>query len=358
MLKQYKELLYKMIVDLCHKMNTVKVTSELLKYRKFDRTDLERVMEQPTTMLKNEVLVTILLERDFDTFSEFLRSLSSIDQVHLALAEAIQPVRFRILWFSISPVHAAAVVHTLEKYAKATFSKMQRIGEDKSLILRRGRVFKREYSETELDMDVQELEKYSHEVEVCLVFPTFSSDPIASLETCFKECLISHLNLLVMGGVCEENRQGGHCFVISQSTNREGVCVKPIGYDLTVSPIRGANIDQAVDKLCDHFGRLQTKSCPMQDLSDNGVAGKSVSNLSLAFDPTTFDFYSICQRYFPETRSFVCLGNMASVGVGKLVQGVEPIGQCDGMESAAIISARAVMNIIEYCYKHTMNELM
>lgn len=360
MLSKYQKLLDGVLTDLCEKMDTVKVTSELLKDPYFDKTDLETVMHPPTTRDKNSTLVDVLQGKDFDILSEFLRSLSSIDKTHLALAEAIQPVRFRILWFSINPAHAAAVVHTLKEYARASFSRMQRIGKDSSLILRRSRVFKKEYSKEELVKDTQESERYSHEVEVCLVFPSSQNDPIASLETCFKEKLISQPDVLVMGGVCEVGGESGLSLVVSKATNAKGVCVKPTGYNLAFSDFsqirdaRSSCIDQKRDRLCDHLESLHVESYSMQALEC------SSSESSPAFDPDTFKFYSLCQDYFPESRSLVCKGSMPSLAsdCARELEGVAPVGACGQMvESAAMVTSTcALMNIINYYYKHTMIE--
>lgn len=363
MLPPYRELLDNQIEDLCEKMNPEKVVSELLKYRLFDKSDMEKVMAPSTTRDRNVQLVNILEGMEFDTLSEFLRSLSSIDQTHLALAEAIQPVRYRVLWLSMSPVHAAAVVHTLETYANASFTKLQRIGADRSLILRRTRVFKREYSREELakiNIDAQELVKYSHEVEVCLVFPSVGKDPIVCLETFFKQSLISKLDLVVMGGVCEMGGGCGRSFIVSQVTDLKEVCVKPTSYDLTSSDFSKIRDASKEDSLSDHAS-LQIESCPMQAksvddlcLTSSPAADRcSTSDPSMMFDLVTFQFYSLCHLYLPETRSLVCKSNVPFSGCNKPTKEAEVgiVSGCGHESEAVMQSARALMNIITYYYK-------
>ena len=357
--------------DLGDKMDPEKVVNELWGCELLHKSDKEGVMCLDKTFQKNQKLVDIIQSRNFKTFSKFLHILCSIDEKHLALAEELQPVRFRILWFSFNQLQAAAVVHTLERYAGAAFTRMQRIGEGGSLILRRGRVFIKEHSKEELKRDPHKrLERYSHDVEVSLVFPSFWSDPISSLESCLKQQLFSQqLDMLVMGGVCEGSGEDGQGVVITKATQLKGVvevCAKPMGIDLISSDfshIVDVESSWINNSLCNRLGNLQITPCPMDsrsgkeaqfssDQQDASMCGCSEANV--VFDPTVFNFYGLCREYFPKARSVVCLGSLPRVAAAspcRPTQEVEGIvGYGRGVELAAMTSARALMNIIHYYY--------
>ena len=300
----HRKRLDRSLQDLCGKMKPEKVGTEMLKGQCFSFSDWEVVTGQSTADQKNEKLVDIIQGKELDGLTNFIRSLTSIDDDHRALAEKVLPVRYRVLWLSTSPAHAACVVHALEENGNAAFSKMERIGEDKMLIVRRARVFRKEYSNSELkeagDIRSKGMVENCHDCEVCLVFPaTYRQDLAITLEAVFKEKLIEP-NLVVLGKVCDLDLEGG-C-----TKEKDGYAVtEVIALDNSKVLRSGPNTVLPEVKTIPHvkLGIMQSKSFRKAQDTEAPEGPQVV----LDFDTTVLNFYTMCGEYVSGVPSLACV---------------------------------------------------
>lgn len=211
---------YRILLDthneaLCKGMDPAKVANRLVKSGVFRLFDLEHVNSKIATQEKNEEIISRLQNRSFKDLSVFLCVLTSIDYAHYELALQLQPVTRHILVFSPSSSHAAAMVYVMEKYAGAKFSKMERVGTEKALVLRRARVFPRELNTEDIPLAQRLRDKEralsSHRTELSLVFPAYHApgDATSALESLFSEGLVSSADVVLMSVVCGRRERGG-----------------------------------------------------------------------------------------------------------------------------------------------------
>ena len=376
MLVEYRGLIELNFTTLCA-MDPHKVMNQLVRMRAMKVEDRERMESKKTTKEKNLYILDVLLESPFIALSKFLRVLNSIDHTHLELAELIQPVGYRIVWFTPDPAHAAAVVYALEKYDNAIFSKMQRIGSSESLVARRARVFVKEYSKEKLKelseklVNVQDVVKRSHEVEVCLLFPVSLevSDISSALEACFEEDVSSDADLVIMSGTL--SKEGGR----SLDERRAMVIAPEAAYDEEIESVTSVRALPTELKTLE-TSLLQTlKGSPtwsQKELTSSGplvefaclgpqTAAKSSRELpvldcaedaldktyNIISDPLASHFYSLCQDKRPGKSSLVCKGVLSSKEeAGDLSQ-----SQVKTDSTVAVFSSCILMEICKHYYK-------
>lgn len=349
---------------LCRDMNPISVLSRLMKSKIFKQYDSERVNHEVTTQEKTMLIMETLMEMDFSVLSKFLSILASIDSTHYDLARTIQPVENHIAWFTPSPAHAAAVVYTLEKYAGAKFSKMARCGEGKSLVVRRGRVFPREFEENRErvfgDLPVVDTEKMvmqSHRNEVSLVFPTAGSDVPSALENWFGAGLVGNAKLILMSGVSRWEGAGRRMAVIAT-----GVSGSVAGGERACAGVS----DDEVKSLERHLSHTITEdtedwveeegsSCdggkpevgfvdlpqqpPNGESEGDPVHGDSEHVMSTA-DCPAFKFYDLCKRKCPDQRSLLCQGVIPDPAHCRTIAGSE--------STAAIACSCVLMEVCKF----------
>ena len=322
MKSHYKRVLQLHYSTLCEGMDPDAVMNGLKRRGVFTKYDVEEVEAKVTTRNKNQLILDKMEERDFNALSEFLCVLASIGKSHLDLATLIQPVQHRIAWFTPSPAHAAEVVHTLQKYAGAKFSKMERSGEGKSLVTRRARIFPKDYTD---DPKTPEDEVgMSHGTEVCLVFPASShsvADILHAMETWFAgEGLVNSANLVLMstsdGDSASEG--DGKGTVIATQVCGEGDRVaagiseeelKSLETHLTHLLVEGRGVGEWVDKEC-IGGRPAVEFCVLSQHSEEEennadsipLTGESHATLGL-------QFYRLCEDNYPDKHSVFCQTN-------------------------------------------------
>ena len=332
MKQEYENLMNRHLEALCSRMNMAAVLSRLVKSGMFTQDDLERVEHETTMQDKNTLIVDILAtERDFDALSEFLRVLASIDHTHYDLATELQPVRHRIAWFAPSPTHAAAVVHALEKYAGARFSKMSREGERKSLVVRRARVFPKEFDPKEQKdvLDVQEVVKSSHQTEVCLAFPATQTDVSGTLRSWFGEGLAAGADLVLMSSVCGDmvGGRGERAVVVTeaQSGRGERVCAGIDGEgmeSLKTQLSRSLAAGEGEEWMAKECGasdsgkpRVEFRVLSQHLPAEEEAAPKLALTGSCCSikDTLPFLFYSLSQQHCPGQCSLLCVGIPPSV---------------------------------------------
>jgi hypothetical protein len=195
----YRHLLEDNVARLCRDMDPSQVLGRLVNSGIFQKYDAEKVNHKVTTQEKTTCIIDTLMNMPFEALSEFLCVLASIDAKHYALASEMQPVNYRIAWFSPSPTQAAAAVYVLEKYAGARFSKMARCGD--SLVVRRARLFPKEFKGSDDSaapaddgsplLDVAEVVSSSHQTELCLAFPVANADTTDALGSWFGQDIVS-----------------------------------------------------------------------------------------------------------------------------------------------------------------------
>ena len=351
MLSEYKEQLSSChLEELCKKMNPLKVAGKLVNSGIFDQYDLEIVQSKITTLEKNSCILDTLVTRGFNGLSEFLKVLSSLDHTHLLLAELVQPVKYRIFWFAPTPTHAAAVVYVLEKYAQARFSKMWKQGKDKSLVVRRARVFVREYTEEDAEefskqaIDVTKMVKSSHEVEVCLVFPA-SGDITAALKVCFDEDMVSASDLVVMSGNSSSDGRLEEERVIVATEAMRGE--ESVSAGITGAKL--ASLETSLHQILSGSGDQQPvwlRQCnkpPHIEFLSLSDCTKDVSN-SNTIHHLIPDFYKYCRDVCPGTKSLAFKGS--SFSSSKTMRGLESRG-------TGVIPATCciVMEVCNYYYR-------
>lgn len=383
----YRKLLDDNLVHFCESMNPTKVVSRLVTRGILKKYDAETINHEVTTQNKNAKIIDTLQNRDFNSLSEFLRTLTSIDHNHSELAEKLQPVQHRITWFAPSPTQAAAVVYVLETYADAKFSRMERTGERKSLVVRRARIFPKEFtkedyeSHTGLPIDVDEVVRLSHKIEVCLVFPAShtASDTLFALESCFAgEELVSCADMLLMSGAYEshvgERRRAMIATEVCGMDKGESVCAGMMEDELhslkttllqtltKISDEKGGWIRKeghyADDKPELVFRRQQQLSTVNSDTTTPNldIAEDATGATVFTSDPQAFRFYSLCEDKCPGKQSLMCYGvfchedsdKMGAVSPGATLEGCV-VGP--GAEStAAVTSSCILMEVCRECF--------
>jgi len=325
------------LTELCQKMEPEKVAREMLKGNSFTISDWEEVTHPTTTTTdKNEKLVNLVQRKEINGLTNFIRSLTSIDDNHMALAEKILPVRYRVLWLSTSPAHAASVVQALEEGGNAAFSKMERIGKDKLLIIRRARVFRKEYSDSELKKTSEIVSKKMiencHDCEVCLVFPaTYRQDLAFTLEAVFRERLIQP-SLVVLGKVCDLDLEG------SCTKEKDGYAItKAITLENSKELKSGPNAVLPEVKDVPHIklGIMQSKSFRKAQDTE-ALEGPQVV---VDFDTTVLNFYTMCGEYVSDVPSLAC------------VVPPTPSAATGPDSDAALIISRKLKEIIQLYYE-------
>lgn len=357
---EYRRLLDANMAALCEGMDHAKVVSRLAKSGLFGKFELEKISHKDTTQDKNMQVVEYLQDRDFGGLSEFLRTLASIDHAHYKLAEKLQPVEHRIAWFAPSPAHAASVVYALEEYAGAKFSRMERGGANKSLVIRRARIFPREFDReqqprTEVPLDSEKMVTFSHKTEVCLIFPAshVPSDILPALESFFAaDELISNVDMFLTG-VTDVVGRGRVvlatevCNVVGGERVSAGVkedklksletCLKSLEQG-TEEWIKKEQ-DGVALKLDVSFNTL----CQLTKGSEETLdAATSVIFIS---DPMAYRFYELCQARCPEKGSLLCHSALCQEEEGELaVVGL-------GVETrAAVTSSCVLMEVCRHLY--------
>ena len=347
--KYHKDHLNALMDRLCQEMVPEKVANEMLKSKSFTKSDYEEVLHPPTSLLKNQKLLNLLQTKELNALTEFLRSLSSIDEKHRALAETVQPVKYRVLWLSTSPSQAAAVVHILERSGDASFSKMERVGKDKMLILRRARVFRTEYTPTKLkkmETKAMELVKCCHEVEVCLLFPRVfpsSSQNVAKLfEAVFKERLFPDVKLLCLGKLCDLDQDGGNSYVVSDVVTID--MGKELRAQPTLSPPELSTIRDISSRDINRVsvGVMQGKPYQKSQEAEEASAG-DLEPVILDFDSMVLNFYVMCHRYTPAAASLACIA-------------ATPTSSGSSESEAAVKNSRALLDIVRCLYELWKNE--
>lgn len=339
---------YKQLLD-TH-MNSLKVMDPsrvlnllLLRSKFFGKYERELVEHEVTTQDKNQKILDLLSNADFDTLSEFICILSSIDHTHLDLALTVQPVRYRVLWFCPSSAQAAAVVYVLEKYARAKFSRMQRAGRDDCLVVRRGRPFPIEYKEGELKKKVESVDvlkkllPYCHPVEVCLVFPASNDSAVVAdaLETSFEEEPSQKVDLFLLGnvyvgGMGGKGRvvmatqvcgggEGEDSDILSGITDEDMSSLERALGDLAPQDLSWLNDEEptTMDKPQVIFSPVASTTAHSDSASSAAAAADDVPTLEpcedvMVCDPLAFKFYSLCQDKYPGKQSLVCEGVVSS----------------------------------------------
>ncbi len=327
------DVLEERVIDIIGNMNPGKVANELVKGTRFNRTDRENVVysSEPTSG-KNQILLNIIQKRGLNGLTEFICSLTSVDEEHRILAETLQPVKYRILWVCTCPVHAAAVVHVL----KGSFCKMQRIGKDFNIVLRRGRVFRKEFTEKEFrdmkDSEQKLMAKQFHEVEVCLVFPAIEKDaPSDIIEEVFKEKLVSDVNLVVLGKISDLDREEKTGYVISNAVTldrNEKILQQGPTKDILPQVWKVDNVKEAA---------MHSKSYKK---SFDDAATLRPDTEVLDFDSTVLSFYAMCSHY-PATRNVPSLACVSAKILSSTNSEVD--------ES----NSRTLMNIVRCYYNHS-----
>ena len=101
-----------------------------------DALDMENIFQKHTTPRdQSEALLDTLATRGKE-FCEAFRQV--VQMTGSRLATIVDPPRYQIVWLAASPLHAAMVVHVLEKYARAKFLPVE---EGLECLVRRGAVF-------------------------------------------------------------------------------------------------------------------------------------------------------------------------------------------------------------------------
>lgn len=316
------------MADFCKNMHPDKVVSRLAKAGVFRRYELETIDSKTTTQAKVTQVIEFLQNRDFDGLSEFLRILASVDQAHYQLAQQLQPVRHRVAWFAPSPAHAAAVVYALERYAGAKFSSMVRGGEDKSLVMRRARIFPREFAadrqpKTEVPVDVQHEVTWSHKTEVCLAFPAshLPCDVLPALEKFFAEGgVVTDADMVVTSVVvetesdsCEEEEERSVIVATEVCDEASGEKACAGVEEARLSFLRSLSgkgtgdwIEKERTKLEIDFKPLlcqsQDSKAPITPITGTATTSPCISTSS----PVPYRFYQLCQEKFPEKSSLLC----------------------------------------------------
>lgn len=355
---------------LCKGMDPARVVSRLVKYGVFKQIDVELVDHEVSVQEKNLKIIDTLLERDFQGLSQFLRALMSIDHAHCQLAETLQPVQHRIVWFAPSPTHAASVVYTLERHAGAKFSGMERAGPDKSLVLRRARVFTEEYDREDFDptseqereeeeeegqvpVDVGEVVRWSHRTEVCLFFPASSCAPLPALKGLFaaREGLMASANLLLMGMTQEEGgrkREGTRVQIameVSSAGERSGAGLlagdklealkDSLSRSLKVpSQEVGVWLEEERDST---DGKVELDFCTLTNTDMDTSTENGSSSIAFTDDPLVQEFSSLCREKCPGKANLLCRSVVCKEEEGELA----PVKL--GLESRAAVTCSCVL---------------
>ena len=346
--KYHKKHLNELMDRLCQEMVPEKVANEMLKSKSFTKSDYEEVLHPRTSLLKSQKLLDLLQKKELNALTEFLRSLSSIDEKHRALAEIVQPVKYRVLWLSTSPSQAAAVVHIIEKSGDAAFSKMERVGKDKMLILRRARVFRTEYTTTKLkkmETKAMELVKCCHEVEVCLLFPRVfpsSSQNVAKLfEAVFEERLFPDVKLLCLGKLCDLDQDGGNSYVVSDVVTIDKG--KELRAQPTLSPPELSTISDISSRDINHVSVGVMQGKPYQKSQETEEASAGDLEPVLDFDSMVLTFYIMCRHYYTPAASLACIT-------------ATPTSSGGSESEAAVKNSKTLMNIVWCLYELWKNE--
>lgn len=365
---------YRILLDthneaLCKGMDPAKVANRLAKSGVFRLFDLEHVNSKIATQEKNEEIISRLQNRSFKDLSVFLCVLTSIDHAHYELALQLQPVTRRILVFSPSPSHAAAVVYVMEKYAGAKFSKMERVGTEKALVLRRARVFPRELNTEDIPLTQRLREKeralFSHRTELSLVFPAYHTpgDATSALESLFSEGLVSSADVVLMSAVCGR-REGGGTVIATQVCCTETAEAKPRSLETHLSQALSKQSNERTwrDEVAVEleFGLscrqpLIRDSNELPNLDSNeppNLDGTGDTSNSAAFtleDPLSLGFSALCRDQCPgKCSTLLCCGLLpheaeptATAEVSLASGGAEP--ERLGSESVAALTSSGVL---------------
>ena len=327
MLQKHRDLLQSKESELTG-MDTDKVLAQLTRAGKFSHTDCEIVNAEPTTVEKNPKIIELISGRGSDAFDVFFTSLCSIDGDHARMAEILQPVRHRILWFTSSPRHAAAVAYGLETYYDSVLTATERRNSKKNYILRRGRCFKRE---------VDSRSDYNHvlfarDVEVYLAFPT--SEKGDTPRKALLEVFEDHgreMQAAVLSGAClgvrrnsgEQMGVRGGEVVMATEAVAVGCDTKelPISSALANAKTRLSHLTEKQPKWLEEAkSRLQSDHLPMPHydaIRHNAQDTPSSSHgvhipRALATDSDTYPFYDQCKRKLGVERPwFSCKGVMS-----------------------------------------------
>ena len=304
-------------------MDTEKMLTQLIRAGKFDRTDYETVKNQRTTEAKNAKIIELLPGRGSDAFNIFFQILCSIDD---RLACKLQPVRHRILWFTSSPKHAAAVDYTLQTYYRGTLSATERRNSKKNYLLRRGRILKRPIN-SESDPDQVLL---ARDVELLLAFPKSEKGdtPHKALLEVFEDHG-AEMQVAVLSGTCQEVRpdsreemgvKSGEVVVATEAVSL-GCPTKelPLSSALANAKARLAHLSERKPKwLKEAITKLKLDQLPMPHYDairhsghDTPPAGTCPPR-ALATDSDTYLFYTECASKLGVQRPwFSCKGVMS-----------------------------------------------
>ena len=340
----------------------------------FKRDHLEEIRHNKTTDQKNMKLVETLMYRDFKGLSEFLRTLTSIDHAHYKLSLELQPLKHRIGWFAPSPAHAAAVVYVLEEYADAKFSRMERGGGDnKSLVIRRARIFPDEFTpeekeRSEVPIDAMERVKWSHTTEVCLVFPASNIDSMTALEKFLEDKKLTSELDLILTSVVEVKGQG------SREKGGEAVLAEEVLCD-TGRVSSGVEKAKKLESLKTYlntfsphgpehwlerekeiigtkpdisFNTLEQCSSEISDSNSTDDASANTSSTILVRDPIAYRFYELCGAKCPGKASLLCYSAVRREEEGALAT------VSLRAESRAAVTSSCVL--MEVCRHFTVHE--
>lgn len=306
-------------------MNPDKVLTQLMRSGIFTHEDCEVVNSQNTTSQKNGKIIHQVKQRGPEAFDVFFQSLNSIDEHHIELAEKLQPVRHRILWFTSSPRDAAAVAFSLKTYDDTYLSSTRRWNSQSNYLLRRGRIFKRDLSSKtarEKDLDMVLL---AQDAEVYLAFPISErgDTPRRALEEVFAD-LGAKMDVAVMSGVCvgvrgdserELGVRGGEVVIATEAVKADGGRIElPLSSALMEAKTHLSQLSEkdpppkwfknAKERLAEIPNREHPTLVPHLDTIRHDQATPPETHLprALAIDSYTFPFYDLCTRHLGVER--------------------------------------------------------
>ena len=311
-------------------MDAGKMLTQLMRRGILDHEDYQVVNSRPTSKGKNTEILQQVKKRGPTAFDIFFQALNSIDERHVSFAEKLQPVRHRVLWFTSSPKHAAAVSYALEKYAHNTLSMTEGRKSQRSYLLRRGRIFKRDISSKARKLNCDAV-RLAQDIELYLAFPISErgDTPRKALRGVF-EALGAKMDVAIMSGVCVGVRnestgedlgvRGGEVVLATEAITVEGgrrELELPLSSALAAAKTHLSQLPEkkplwfkeAEEHLANIPNREHPRLVPHYDSIRQTTDAAAQQPRALASDVDTFPFYDLCTQYLGvEKPWFSCKG--------------------------------------------------
>ena len=367
MLLEHKSLIEANVADLIT-MDPEKMVTQLVRRGILIREDCELISSQFTTREKNEKIIRVLKQRGPKAFDTFFQSLNSIDERHITLSEKLQPVRYRILWFTSCPRDAAAVAYGLETYDGSILTNAGGRKSQHSYILRRGRIFKKDLgskTERERDMDLVPL---ARDVELYLAFPISErgDTPRKALMDVFAQ-LGTRVDMAVMSGTCvgvrgdsvtELGVRGGEVVIATEAVRADGHRLElPLSQALMDAKTHLSQLsedppkwlEEAKERLTKISNREHPTLLPHLDTirqDQQPQVTPTVTRLprALATDVYTYPFYELCTRHLGVERPWFSCKSAISY---EMLNNIDPSMETNCSVVSGLFAIEACKFIVE-----------